>query len=913
MKRFFSLVGFFLFFFSFVNAQNGKMSGKITESGTGKAVPSISVRISALNMSAVSDQEGFFEIKNIPYGKHTVTISGGAFETYETSIDVNAASVTLPNIELKKKAGETEGIAEISTIVLDQEDENKDQNISGLLHSSDDIFTSTAGYIFGSMSFRPRGYDADNRGVLINGTDVSDAENGRITFNDWGGLNDAMRNKQVYNYNEPTPYAYSNIGGLTNIDTRASNYRKQIKLSYSLTNRTYRDRIMLTYSTGLMKNGWAITLSGSRRWSQEGYVQGTFYDAWGYFGSIEKRFGTKHSLGLTVFGAPTKRGTQSATVQEAYDLTGTNYYNPNWGLQNGKVRNARVRKNNEPEFILNHIWNIDEKTKLTTSVNYSFGTNSWSSLNWYNAKDPRPDYYRYLPSYKPNYVDPLDDYTKSVITQQWQNDVNVRQINWDNLIQQNKLGNLEGIQANYIVENNVTKTSQLAFNTTINKEMSSHATVTGGLNFKLYNGHHYKILDDLLGGNYWINIDQFNRQDFPGDTASWQLDLNNPNKVIHQGDKFGYDYIAHLNNINLWGQGAFTYNKVDFFIAASLTGTEFWRTGNYRNGRYPDNSFGDSKKYSFFNYGIKGGVTYKITGRHYLQATGFYQTKAPYFSNTFVSPKTRDDVVPDVKSETTFGGDASYIMRYPWLNVRLTYYYTRFLHGATVTSYYEDILIRNSVNVQGTYINSMMTGIDRIHQGVEFGAEIKATKSLKFFAVAALGNYIYTSRPENTIAIDNGSSPDVTTTTYYKNFYIPSTPQTALSGGLKFNYKFWFLDVNANYYDNNWLSMTPERRTIEAITGLGPGDPMIPEITQEQKMKSGFTLDGSIGKSIRINYKYFININLSVSNILNNTSIQSWGYEQNRFDFTNHDLSLFPPKYLYYYGRTYFLNVSFRI
>src|ERR1035437_5211672 len=138
MKRFFSLVGFFLFFFSFVNAQNGKMSGKITESGTGKAVPSISVRMSVLNMSAVSDQEGFFEIKNIRYGKHTVSISGGAFETYETSIDVNAASVTLPNIELKKKAGETEGIAEISTIVLDQEDENKDQNISGLLHSSDD-------------------------------------------------------------------------------------------------------------------------------------------------------------------------------------------------------------------------------------------------------------------------------------------------------------------------------------------------------------------------------------------------------------------------------------------------------------------------------------------------------------------------------------------------------------------------------------------------------------------------------------------------------------------------------------------------------------------------------------------------------------------------------------------------------
>ena len=128
----------------------------------------------------------------------------------------------------------------------------------------------------------------------------------------------------------------------------------------------------------------------------------------------------------------------------------------------------------------------------------------------------------------------------------------------------------------------------------------------------------------------------------------------------------------------------------------------------------------------------------------------------------------------------------------------------------------------------------MMTGIDRTHQGVEFGAEIKATKSLKFFAVAAIGKYIYTSRPRTTISYDNGSMPDITFTTYIKNFNIPSTPQTALSAGFKFNYKFWFLDVNANYYDNNWLSFTPERRTSDAISGLGPGDPLIAEITQEQ-------------------------------------------------------------------------------
>ncbi|MDP4282452.1 MAG: TonB-dependent receptor, partial [Bacteroidota bacterium] len=296
---------------------------------------------------------------------------------------------------------------EISTITLDLEDENKEQNVSGLLRSSEDIFVSTAGYTFGSMYYRIRGYNSENSEVMINNLSISDAENGRIVWSNWGGLNDAMRNKEVFNCLSPTSYSFSDIGGLTYINTRASQYRKQLKLTYSYTERSYRNRVMLTYSSGLLKNGWAITFSGSRRWSDEGYVKGTFYDAWSYFLGLEKKFGTQHSLALTVFGAPTKRGQQSASVQEAYDLAGSNYYNPNWGYQNGKVRNAKIKNFHEPFFQLSHYWDINDKTKLTTTAGFMFGKDSWSGLTWYNAPDPRPDYYRYLPSYSSNDYDEI--------------------------------------------------------------------------------------------------------------------------------------------------------------------------------------------------------------------------------------------------------------------------------------------------------------------------------------------------------------------------------------------------------------------------------------------------------------------------------------------------------------------------
>ena len=866
------------------------------------------VKITPLDLQAVTNAEGLFEIRNVPYGTYTVTFSSDKFENYQTTVDLKSPVATIPSISLVKKGSEPDNVSEISTILLDQEDENKDQNISGLLHSSEDVFTSTAGYVFGSMFFKPRGYDSEDRTVLINGTDVSDAENGRTSYGDWGGLNDAMRNKETYNYSEPTPISYGNIGGVTNINTRASSIRKQVKVSYSLTDRSYRNRAMATLSTGLMKNGWAFAVSASRRWSQEGYAEGTFYDAYGYFAAAEKKF-KNQSLSLSIFAAPTTRATASASMQDAYDLAGSNYYNPNWGYQDGVKRNARVKTNNEPEFILNHIWNINEKTKLNTSLNYSFGTNGWSSLNWYNAPDPRPDYYKYMPRYAldSNTVHaPSSIAAYNYIADQWKNDVNVRQIDWDHLYAVNRLSNLDGKQANYIVENNVTKTNQILFNTNINSEVNTHLTISGGLNLKSYKAHHYKVLQDLLGGNYWVNVDQFAQRDFPGDSTSAQLDLNHPNQVIHQGDKFGYDYDVNYRDLNLWGQGVWSYNKVDFYLAGSLTGVEFWRTGYYKNGRYPENSYGDSKKLTFFNYGVKGGVTYKISGRHYITATGFSQNQAPYFVNTFIAPKTRNSIIDDPKNEKMYGGDINYIIRYPWLNARLTYYYTQFMDASRIMSFYDDDL--------GTFVNFSMNGINSKHQGIEFGAEVKATKSLSFVAVAAIGQYLYTSRPTTIISYDNGSAPNDTVTTYYKNFYVPETPQLALSGGLKYNYKYWFFDMNANYYDEAYMDMNPERRTLAALSLLGPGDPKIQKIINETKLKGGFTLDASLGKSIRINYKYFISINFSVTNLLDNKNIQNGGYEQNRFDFTlAKNVDRYQPKLFYYYGRTYFLNVSFRI
>lgn len=154
----------------------------------------------------------------------------------------------------------------LPTITLSEsefEGTSSSNEISSLLQSSRDIFVSTAGFNFGSFRYRMRGLDSENTHVLINGVMMNDQETGRASYSSWGGLNDAMRNTEVNNMVEASDWAFGGIGGVTNILTRAGSYRKTTNLSYALSNRSYNNRIMFLYSTGMQDNGWAVTLSGS--------------------------------------------------------------------------------------------------------------------------------------------------------------------------------------------------------------------------------------------------------------------------------------------------------------------------------------------------------------------------------------------------------------------------------------------------------------------------------------------------------------------------------------------------------------------------------------------------------------------------------------------------------------------------
>lgn len=145
-------------------------------------------------------------------------------------------------------------------------------------------------------------------------------------------------------------------------------------------------------------------------------------------------------------------------------------------------------------------------------------------------------------------------------------------------------------------------------------------------------------MQDLLGGEFFVNIDQFAERDFPDDPESLQNDLNNPNRLVYEGDKYGYNFSSNIRKASAWVQGVLTLKKLDLFLAGSLANTSQWRDGYVVNGRFPDNSFGPSEKQNYLNYGAKAGLTYKLNGRNYFYANAGYLTQPPLFRNAYLWP-----------------------------------------------------------------------------------------------------------------------------------------------------------------------------------------------------------------------------------------------------------------------------------
>jgi hypothetical protein len=917
-------------FFVFAQ-QNTGITGKVVDAKTQMALQNVVVSIQNTNLTQVTTADGKFTFTGVAKGNQLLKVKSEGYKEQLLPIEiVPGQMLDLGVVVLEEDQASSEQQLSLITITENDlgDDNSGSESTSGLLQASRDAFQQAAAFNWGQARFRIRGLDNEYSTTMINGVTMNKIYDGRPQWSNWGGLNDATRNQEFTTGSSPSDYTFGGLLGTQEINTRASIYRPGSRISFSGTNTNYNWRVMGTHASGMDKDGWAFVISGGRRWAQEAYFEGTDYSANSLFASVEKRINDHHSLNFTSIYADNSRGKSSPNSDEVVNIAGVKY-NSYWGYQDGKKRNSRDKDVEEPILMLSHFWKINEKTNLNTSVMHQLGKIGNSRIDFQGARNPDPTYYGNLPSFYTSqwnpdvYTDFIGDDSANIELAQSAEFLNNRQINWNKLYETNS--NTENGNSVYILYEDRTDDKLWTANTVLNSQVADNIAINAGASFKKLKSHNFQNLLDLLGGKYFEDFDNF--QSFPEN----QTDLNNPKREVVVGDTFGYNYNLLTNTYDGFTQFKFTYNKLDFYLSQTYSRSEYQREGLYRNGLYPTNSFGKGDKYTFENFGSKGGLTYKITGRHLLSFNGLYMTKAPALRNVFPNARLNNNTIEGLSSETIAGADASYIIRAPKFKSRLTAYYSK-IRNATETSFFfgEGIFGDDGGDGGDAFVAETVTNIEKQNLGAELGIEYQITSTIKLTANAAYGEYTFNNNPNVSLNNDNLASPTNTNPTIdfgtakLKGYRQSGGPQTAASFGIEYrDPKFWWIGANANYLANNYLDISSLLRTDNFFKN--PNDPFgfaFPEATnerasellQQQKFDDFYLVNLTGGKSWRISGKTF-GFFASINNIFDVT-YKTGGFEQARnanFREVNQDVSsgtpAFAPRYFYGNGRTYFVNL----
>lgn len=792
--------------------------------------------------------------------------------------------------------------------------------VSGPLSSNRDVLYATAGFHFSVTRFRIRGYAADQSAVSINGFSIQNPDNGYTQWNILGGLNEVSKKSvSVYGLNIGEQ-SFGNLGSFTSIDMRASQQWVQTQIGYGFSNRLYQQRFSLTKTFGMNKNGWAISLSGNGRYSLEGNIPGTSYQGGGFYLGIDKKISEANLFSFLLLGSAMVSGRQGPVLQESVNLLGNYQYNPYWGYQSGKKRNAYLNLAVQPVCIVSHSLRIDNQSGLVSTLGFTTGEKSATGLDWYKASDPRPDYYRYLPGYL------SDSLVRSALSDAIRNDISLQQINWDYLYNVNRnafttiphadgidTNNLYGRRAHYIQYLRVSGIRRFQFQSVYHGVLFPNFFIYSGFSAQVQQTHNYKRVYDLLGADFYVDWNQFAERDFPADQRAIQNDLNRPDRIVHPGDVYGYDYCIETHREDLWFQVVRNTQRLDYQLAFDLSQTSYRRIGNMRNGLFPENSFGKSNWNFYTHYGIKAGITYKFNGRKFLYFHLAMLSKPPFVENLYISPATRDIRQENNSCENSQALEAGYLIHAPKFNLRISAYLTAFQNGMDIKTFYHD--------GYGNLVNYALSGIDQLHAGIEAGLEWKPAERFTLTGVASVGDYRYTNRPQIAVSIDNNALVIQQSVLYSKNYKIGGTPQQAYALG--FGYRGtnnFYLSLFGNYFREHWLDFNPLRRTYPALANAIPGSDQVTTILAQTKLPDQFTMDLLMGSSFLISsgnakhqYKHTILLNISINNLLNKKDIISGGYEQLRFDTDSADVSRFPNKYYYAMGLNFSVSLQYRV
>lgn len=739
MKRLFLLAtAIFLVTSQLFAAGDINCRGRVVDE-QGEPVIGATITVPGTKIGAVTDIDGQFSIK-VANNVKEISIRYIGYknkavkpQTQFGDIRLEAESTMLKDVVVTQSVAKTRqtpvALSEVSAGTIDVKLGN--QEFPEVLKTTPGVWATKDGGGYGDSKINMRGFQAANVAVLINGVPVNDMEWGGVYWSNWAGLSDVTSSMQTQRGLGASMLSTPSVGGTINIMTKSLDAKKGGTVWYGMGNDGLHQE-GVTVSTGLMKNGWAITALLSHK-SGDGYVQGTDFNAYNYFVNISKRINDAHQLSLTAFGAPQRHNKRSSqdglTIEGWQNVRGymgedVRYkYNPTFGYdKNGVVRSSNRNTYHKPQISLNHIWQIDHKSSLSTAAYVSIATGggysgqgrgtyngtSLSNSSWYGASN--------------GVINTLFRKVDGTFAYDEIQAMNAASTTGSNMImsQSNNSHEWYGLVSTYR-----------------NEILPKRLTVTGGIDVRYYIGHHNNKIIDLYDGEYFM--DDSSRKNVKAENNAAAADPNWKYQKLGVGDIVYRDYDGHTHQEGAFAQGEYTLlnNKLNLVLAGSVNNTGYWRVDRF----YYDEAHQKSATVNFIGWTVKGGANYNLNRYNNVFFNLGYISRAPFFSGgAFLSSTVSNATNPDAVNEKIMSFEVGYGFHNPVFSLNANAYYTKWMDKTTTRGGE----ISSGEHAGDRYFFNMQ-GVDARHMGVELNFSYRPVRWFSVDGMFSIGDYVWDS------------------------------------------------------------------------------------------------------------------------------------------------------------------------
>ncbi len=616
-----------------------------------------------------------------------------------------------------------------------------------------------------------------------------------------------------------------------------------------------------------MSKDWSMSLYASGLLGDDLYIDGVGQNSVDAALRLSHKSSSGNTLSVVAMLQSGERGLRYGSTDEAFTLTRNNLYNPSWGYQAGEKRNSRVRRDNSPYLMLSYSADLGATTRMTLSAGGGFDSRSYSSLGWYDASSPRPDNYRYMPSY---YANPV---VAATVAEEWRNgNTKYTQIDWGELHQRNRYSSRGAI---YALEDRVAQDVQGNVAIRFVSDITSSLSLRYALRVGVASSRNFKQMRDLLGASYHTDIDYFLLDD---DTFSHKTDndVRHPDHRIAEGDKFGYDYAITEGRISAEVGLNYSVGKWQIDADMAFGGSRFQRNGYFEKELYAGaRSYGRSDVVRFSPYALRTTLSCAIAPQHRLGFGLLHSATTPGDENLFLNPQYNNRIADNLKMVSRYAAEINYNLSTTNVDCTVTAY--------AILQSGERQIFRAYDDLSATYCDVDITDVATLRYGVEAAARVKLSRNLSADASLAVGRYTYQNNPMVTLYADvDNSIISSNSRSYMRGYNIGGAPQVASTVGLEYmTYRGWAISCSAQMAAMRYVDASLLRRTERVARQASVSEEIYRSFLSQRRLNDAFTLDASVSRWFNIG-EHRLSLTLSARNLLGRDDIVYSGYESSR-------------------------------